>query len=228
MAFDPDRVETITFDSYSTIVDVESATEALADQIEHPAPAEVAAVWRERSLTYAAISNYLGEYEPFWEMVRHGLEYALAAHDITLTEERIDTILGTYHDLDAFEDVRPGLERLTALGYSLYIVSNGSPEMLETMIESADIAGLVTDAISADEIETYKIDPAIYRHAAARTGTPARRIAHVSAGWFDACGAKNVGMQGIWVNRDGEPPEPWGPTPDLTVDGFHELTAAFE
>lgn len=220
MAFDPDRVETITFDSYSTIVDVDSATQALADHIDHETPANVAARWRERSLTYAGMSNYLGEYEPFWEMVRHGLEYALAAHDITVAEEAIETILATYHDLDAFEDVRPGLKRLTTLGYDLYIVSNGSPRMLQTMVESADITDLITDTISADEIETYKIDPAIYRHAAARTGTPARRIAHVSAGWFDACGAQNAGLQGVWVNRGDVPPETWGPTPNLTVAGL--------
>ena len=36
MAFDPDRVSTVTFDSYSTLVDVDAAERALADRVADP------------------------------------------------------------------------------------------------------------------------------------------------------------------------------------------------
>lgn len=224
MPFDPDRVRAVTFDSYSTIVDVDSAERALAGRVDDPGA--VAGLWRGRSLTYAAMANYVGDYEPFWELVRRGLEYALSAHGTGLDGDELDAVLAVYHDLDPFDDVRPGMERLADLGYDLHVVSNGSPDMLETMIEAAGIGDLLGETVSADEVQTYKIHPEIYRHAAARTGTPARRIAHASAGWFDAVGAMNVGMQGVWVNRRGAPPETWGPTPDLTVTSFHELADA--
>jgi len=47
--------------------------------------------------------------------------------------------------------------------------------MLSSMVEHADIADLVADTVSADEVRTFKPAPEIYRHAAARTGTPSTR-----------------------------------------------------
>ena len=63
MAFDPDRVSTVTFDSYSTLVDVEAAEAALADRVPDPEP--VSRLWRSRSLAYAFVSNAVDAYQPF-------------------------------------------------------------------------------------------------------------------------------------------------------------------
>jgi FMN phosphatase YigB (HAD superfamily) len=38
MSVDPATVETVTFDSYSTIVDVDAAEQALADRVPDPEP----------------------------------------------------------------------------------------------------------------------------------------------------------------------------------------------
>ena len=38
MAFDSDRVSTVTFDSYSTLVDVDAAEKALAERVADPEP----------------------------------------------------------------------------------------------------------------------------------------------------------------------------------------------
>lgn len=78
----------------------------------------------------------------------------------------------------------------------------------------------------ADEIQTYKPHAEIYRHAAARTGTPIEQIAHVSAGWFDVQGAMHAGMQGVWVNRKNTPWDPFAGKPDLMVESFHKLADA--
>lgn len=224
MTLDPDRVETVTIDSYSTVVDVDAAERALVDHVEDPSA--VARLWRGRSLTYASMSNYLGRYEPFWGLLDRALEYALAAHGADLPAATREGVLAVYRDLDAFDDVRPGLERVVDAGYDCYVLSNGSPDMLSAMVERAGVEDLIADAISADEVKAYKPAAEIYRHAAARTGTPARGIVHASAGWFDAVGAKNVGMQGVWLNRDGSPPETWGPEPDGTVSSFEDLADA--
>lgn len=224
MPFDADRVGTVTIDSYSTVVDFRAAARALDDHVDEPD--SVAAVWRERSLTYGAMSNYLGNYEPFWELLGHALEYALAAHGVDLPRDVRDEVREVYSSLPAFDDVRPGLERITDAGYDVYVLSNGSPDMLESMVANAGIDDLIEDTISVDEVGKYKVHPEVYRHAAARTGTPVREIAHASAGWFDACGAANVGMAGVWMNRTDAPPETWGPRPDLTVSSFDDFADA--
>jgi 2-haloacid dehalogenase len=219
-AFDPDRVTTITFDSYSTVVDVASAEVALEGYVDDPAAA--ATLWRSHSLFYTMVANHIGVYEPFYELNRHAAAYALKAYGADVDEGTYDEITSIYHDLDVFDDVQDGMGRL-AEEYDLYIVSNGNPEMLETMVETAGIDDVLEDTVSADEVETYKPDAEIYRHAAARTGTPIDEIAHATAGWFDVQGAAHAGMQGVWVNRGGGPWTTYGPEPDLEVDSFHGL-----
>jgi 2-haloacid dehalogenase len=221
MTLDADRVRTITFDSYSTLVDVDAAENALADRVDDPEP--VSKLWRARSLEYTFVANHTDSYQPFYEMNRDALQYALDANDANISQKERDEILAVYHELDVFDDVRDGIERLRDGGYACYVVSNGNPEMLSSMVEHADIGDLIEDTISADEVETFKPDAEIYRHAAARTGTPIDKIAHVTAGWFDIMGAQHAGAQGVWVDRKATPWEPFDGEPDLTIESFYEL-----
>ena len=226
MTFDADRVSTLLFDSYSTLVDVDAAEQALADRVADPEP--VSKVWRARSLEYTMVANHIDAYQPFYEMNRDALQYALDATDEDLSTEKRDEILAVYHELDVFDDVREGLERFRDAGYDCYVLSNGNPEMLDSLVDHADIEGLVVDTISADEVELFKPHVDLYHHAADRTDTPVEELAHVTALWFDVMGAQNAGMQGVWVDRKGDPPETFGPEPDLTIESFYDLTAALD
>lgn len=221
MGFDPDTVSTLTFDSYSTIVDVEAATAALSDHTDDAK--SVSTRWRSRSLNYAMHSALVDAYQPFYEMLRDALDYALAAHDIDISEDERDDVLSVYHNLDVFEDVYDGLERLTDSGYNCHILSNGNPEMLDSLVEQADIGEFIKSTISADEVRVYKPAPEPYRQAAARTGTPIGEIAHVAAGWWDVRGALHAGMRGVRIDRKGLPWGPYDDTPDLTIETFLDL-----
>ncbi|MEF8785498.1 MAG: haloacid dehalogenase type II [Haloarculaceae archaeon] len=221
MSFDPTAVTTLTFDSYSTLVDVDAAEKALAARVDDPEP--VSKLWRSRSIEYTLVSNHIDAYQTFYEMNRDALTYALDAHSVDLPEEEREEILSVYHELDVFDDVREGMKRLREAGYDLYVVSNGNPEMLDSMVDHAEIGGLLEDTISADEVETFKPDAKIYRHAAARTGTPIEEMAHAAALWFDVQGAQHAGMQGIWMNRKDTPWEPFDGEPSLTVETIHDI-----
>lgn len=221
MNFDPNRVTTVTFDSYSTLVDTDAAERALADRVADPEP--VSKLWRSRSLAYTMVANYIDAYQPFYEMNRDALQYSLDAHDVDLPPSERDQILAVYHELDVFDDVRPGIKRIRDEGLECYILSNGNPEMLESLVNHADIGDLITGTISADEVETYKPDAEIYRHAAARTETPIESIAHVGGRWVDVIGASHAGMQAVWVNRAGNPWETFNGEPDLEIESLTEL-----
>ncbi|OAQ51675.1 haloacid dehalogenase [Natrinema mahii] len=224
MAFDPDAVETVTFDSYSTIVDIDAAERALADRVDDPEP--ISRLWRLRSLEYTLVANSLDAYQPFYEMNRDALQYALEVHGVDVSADEREDILAVYHELEVFDDVRDGIERLREGGYDCYVVSNGDPDMLSSMVAHADVGDLLADTISADEVGTFKPAAELYRHAAARTGTPIDGVVHVTAGWYDVMGAKHAGMQGAWVDRKGRPWEPVAGDPDLTVESFHDLADA--
>jgi 2-haloacid dehalogenase len=227
MSLDTERVETVTVDSYGTLVDPRAADRALAERVENPEP--VSRLWRSRSLTYTMVGNFVGFYQPFYEMNRDALEFALAAHGVDLPPAERDEILSVYHDLDAFDDVRPGVERLRDAGYDVWVVSNGDPAMLESMVESAALGDLLAGTVSADEVQTFKPHPRIYRHAAARTGTGVGRLLHVAGPAFDVLGAKHAGAQAAWVDRYGEPWESFaGVDPDVTVEALTDLADALD
>jgi 2-haloacid dehalogenase len=221
MGFDTDAVETLAFDSYGTIVDVTEAENALAEYVDNPNL--VAKLWRNRSLGYAMVGNAIEEYEPFYGMIRHALKYALDTQGVEVTDDEREEILSVYHELNAFDDVHDGMERLRDAGYDLYIVSNGNQEMLESMIEHVDIGDLIEDAISTEEVEAFKPAAEVYRHAAEEIGTPADNVAFVAAGWWDVPGAMHAGMQGVWINRQDTIRGPYDAEPDLTIESFHDL-----
>ncbi len=223
MAFDADLVTTVTFDSYSTLVDVNAVEAALADHHAVDDPEPISRTWRERSIQYTLVGNQTDTYKPFYEVNRDALTYALSAHGIDATDEEREEILAAYHELEVFDDVRDGVERLRDEGYDCYVLSNGDPEMLVSMVDHAEIGDLITDTISAHELATFKPDSDLYRHAAGRTGTPIEHVAHVSALWFDVQGAIHAGMQGVRLDREGTPWEPFGDEPDQTVETIDEL-----
>lgn len=226
MALDPDGVDVVTFDSYGTVVDVDDVERALERRVADPR--SVSRLWRSRSLQYAMASSLLDDHEPFFDLLDESLSYALAAHGEDLPDAEREAILETYHSLDAFPDAQPGMDRLFDADYDLYVVSNGTPGMLTSMVEGAGISGLIEGTVSADEVERFKPAPEIYRRAAERADTELGRICHVSALWFDVQGANNAGMQTAWVNRGGGPTEPFGTPPDLIAEDFHEVADALE
>jgi 2-haloacid dehalogenase len=168
-------------------------------------------------LEYTLVANHVDAYQPFYEMNRDALTYALDAHDVEVSEADRDEILATYHELDVFDDVRESIERLSDAGYPCYVVSNGNPEMLDSMVDHADIGDLLDGVVSAHEVETFKPATELYEHASERVGVPVEELTHVSALWLDVQGAIHAGLQGVWLNRDDGPWEPFDGEPTLEV-----------
>jgi 2-haloacid dehalogenase len=226
MTLDTDAVETIAFDSYGTIVDVTTVEEPLSAHVDDPEA--VAKLWRNRSLAYAMVGNAIEEYHSFYELIGHALDWALDARGIDLDESEREEILSTYHELDVYDDVRDGMERLRDAGYDLYVVSNGNEEMLESMVDHADIGDLLQATVSADEVERFKPEAELYRHAADRIGAPPEEIAFVAGGWWDVPGAMHAEMPGIWINRLDTLWGPYDADSDLTIATFRELADEFD
>lgn len=226
---DPATIRTVTVDSYTTLVDVDAQERVLADRVDALAdPASVSRTWRSRAIQYTMIANDIDAYRPFSELLGLALEYALESHGHDVDADRRAEIKRTVYEdqLAVFDDVRPGIERLVEAGYPVYIVSNGDPTMLGHLIDAADLDGLVEDAISADEVESYKPATTIYRHAADRTDTSIEHVLHVSGGSMrDVWGAKHAGMHTAWLNRPTKsfPSESLGAAPDWEVESFLDL-----
>lgn len=224
-----DEIETVTVDSYTTLVDVQAQEEALEEHVDGiDDPAAVSRDWRTQYISYSVVANDIEAYRPFHELIDLGLQYALRLHGHDVSADERETIRRTVYEdrLRVFEDVPTGVRRIADAGYDVYVLSNGSPRMLDALVDAADLGDVVVDTISADEVETYKPDPTLYRHAAARTGTPIDRILHVSGGAMrDVWGASHAGMRTCWLARpETAPPREFlGADPDVEAGSFTTL-----
>lgn len=224
-----ERPETVTVDSYTTLVDVSSQAAVLEAHIPEIEDGDhVSQLWRNQYIQYSMIANDIDAYRPFWELIGQGLQYALEATGYDVSSDVRDRIRKeVYEDrITVFDDVADGIGRIVDAGYEVYVLSNGNPAMLEHLIAAAELEDLVSDTISADEIGVYKPDPAIYQHAATRVETPIEDILHVSGGGMrDVWGAKHAGMMAGWLARPERkaPRESLGQDPDIVVEDFNDL-----
>lgn len=221
MSLDTDGIDVLTFDSFSTLVDVEAAAsvlEGIADD-----PAAIASLWRSRAVMYSLLAGPLDQYTTYSELHRYGLEFAATVHDLSLTDAEIAEINEIYFDLPPFDDVLPTVEQLYDAGYDLYIITNGEPAMVRGLLDSTQIGNYITDTISAHELKTFKPNAALYQRAAERANATPSAMAHVSAAVFDVRGAQQIGMQGVWLNRAGHQTDPFGEQPTSVVESLHEL-----
>ena len=218
----------LCFDMYGTLCDTSSVTRRLGEVLGLPG-ALVDAVdetWRRKQLQYSYQAAQMDAYEPFWDLTEKALDYALAQYGLDPSPDERERIVEAYDHLSPYPDAAPTLERLGDAGYTVAVLSNGNPEMLDRLAENAGLAPHLDEIVSADEVSTFKPAPVVYENAAARLGFDIEACRLVSANAWDAAGAGNAGMGVAWVNRRRDPPEAIGPTPEIEVESLSELPAA--
>jgi 2-haloacid dehalogenase len=213
----------IAFDVYGTLV----SPLAIADHLKSFAgdrAASFAEMWRAKQLEYSFRRGLMRLYRPFSVCTWESLLYTEKALGIILPEESRSMLMEHYRNLPPFPDAAPALASIKTGGHFLAAFSNGETEVVRGVLEKAGLLPLLDDVVSADEVRTFKPDPAIYAHAVTRLGQTASSTWLVSSNPFDIIGAKNAGLRTAWVKRDTKAIfDPWGVEPDLVVSGLDQL-----
>ena len=105
------------------------------------------------------------------------------------------------------------------------ILSNGTPDMLASLVAAAELGGLIDEIVSVEEVGVFKPHPSVYQRAVERVGVAAERIAFQSANAWDIHAASAFGMRTVWCNRRGQPRERLPGAPDREVRTLAELPA---
>lgn len=213
----------LLFDLYGTLVDPLEIATALAERMPADAAYEVAATWRQKQIEYSFRLTMMQRYENFAWVTARSLDYALLAHHRTLSGAERDTVLERYDAPRAFPDAVPGLRELANAGHGLYVLSNGSPEMMQRCLVNSGLAEHFTAWMSVDAVGAFKPSPTVYEHAGRILGRPMRNLRLVSCNPFDVIGGKSAGMRTAWVNRSGMPFDTIGERPDIVVSSLEEL-----
>ncbi|PIW26341.1 MAG: haloacid dehalogenase type II [Rhodospirillales bacterium CG15_BIG_FIL_POST_REV_8_21_14_020_66_15] len=194
------------FDAYGTLFDVAAAAAHCKDDLgDKMAP--LAAMWRDKQLSYTWLRSLMGEYVDFWRVTQDGLDYSLAALGIDGEPALRQKLLDLYFKLDAYGEVKDVLTALKGAGLKTAILSNGAPAMLKAAVDNANIGGLLDDVLSVEDLGIYKPHPSVYQLAVDRLGVAAERICFMSSNAWDAAGAGTFGFKVVWVNRFKQPPE---------------------
>ena len=229
----------VLFDAYGTLFDVYSVAE-LAEQLFPGQGQGLSVVWRDKQIEYTRLvttSNHGAHYQPFGELTRAALIYAIKKITACIDNKRatgqflidfepqIELLLAQYQHLDAFPENLGVLQQLKSQGVPIGILSNGDATMLHAAVHSAGFDGLLDHVISVDPIRKFKTHPDAYALGEQATGLPASQIVFVSSNAWDALGATWYGYQTLWVNRYQLPFEELGTQPHRTG---HDLRAVLD
>lgn len=122
-----------------------------------------------------------------------------------------------------FPDVVPCLEWLRASGLPLAAVSNASGRHQRVKIANLGLAQYFDTVLIAGEVGAAKPDRVIFDTACDDLGVSLHDTVHVGDRLHaDAIGARDAGMKGVWLNRQG-PREGTLPTGISAISSLSEL-----
>src|SRR5688500_4927106 len=127
-------LDALVFDAYGTLYDVHSVLRRCEGFFAGKG-AELSRLWRAKQLEYTWQRSLMGRYAPFSTVTREALAYACEALRLELTAERMEALMAEYNMLSPFADVAPTLSRFAS--FKKAILSNGSPDMLEPLVQGS-------------------------------------------------------------------------------------------
>jgi 2-haloacid dehalogenase len=219
-------VRALVFDVFGTLLDWRTgiagafrASAAAGD------PEELADAWRERLWPILAEVNKgaqpWGNFDALHLMT---LEHLLAEQGIDLSVEERRRLVGAWHRLDPWPDVRGGLEVLRRQRVTAAL-SNGHIALLVDLARHADLQ--FDCLLSAELVHVYKPAPEVYQTAARLLDVERAELMLVAAHPADLRGARRAGLRTAFVDRPleygPESPAREDPDADESVDDLHEL-----
>ncbi|MGI3170316.1 haloacid dehalogenase type II [Pseudooceanicola sp. C21-150M6] len=222
-------ISTCVFDAYGTLFDVAAAARAEAERAGPGRFSQhwprIAEDWRRKQLEYSWLRAIAGHHCTFWEVTQDALDWALEAAGFDDPDLR-QRLMELYRVLDCYPEVPQMLRQLRLRGMRTAILSNGSPDMLDSAVASAGIGDLLDDVLSVESVQIFKPAAAVYDLVGTRFGCAAADVLFVSSNGWDAAAASAYGFHTVWVNRRQEPVDRLFGRPDAILpelSGIPEL-----
>ena len=216
-------IEACVFDAYGTLFDFASATRRCKEELGVHAD-RLTTLWRDKQLQYTWLRAAQGRHADFWQVTGDALDFSLETLGLERPTLRAK-LMELYLTLEAFSEVPNVLRQLRAAGLRTAILSNGSPQMLESAVKAAGLDGLLDPILSVEAVGVYKPHPKVYQLAVDRLGVSVRAIAFQSSNAWDAYAASAIGMQVVWCNRYNQRAERLPGAPDREIRSLAQLPA---
>ena len=222
----------IAFDAYGTLFDVYSMG-ALAEELFPGNGATLALMWRDRQIEYTRLvtmsdpspqgSKY---YLPFWDLTIRSLRYVCKRMNLELSSANEKRLMDQYAKLTGFADSLNVLKTIKEKGISTAILSNGSREMLATVVQSNGLESYLDKVVTIEDVRLFKTAPQAYELLLKAFPVQKQEVLFVSSNAWDALAAKWFGFDVFWVNRLGHPFEEVGEKPTYEGKSLSEVLEA--
>ena len=192
------KTKAVLFDAYGTLFDVNSAAEKCKDKIGEKWEA-FANFWRTTQLEYTWLRSLMKRHKNFWDITEDSLDKSMEVFNINKNMK--NELLNLYKILSPYPEVKEVLEDLKKKNFKLAILSNGTYDLLNELVESNKLNNLFDDLFSIEEVKIYKPDPRVYEIPIKKYEIKSDEITFLSANTWDVSGGGNFGYNSIWVNR---------------------------
>ena len=191
-------VKAVVFDAYGTLYDIQSVA-AITDEA-YPGYGEIITqIWRIKQLEYTWLRSLMRRYEDFSVITRESLAYTLRCLGLNDDAAVFDRIMEKYLHLDLYPDAKASLAAMK--DRKLAILSNGSTDMLNSLVGNTGLNRILDATISIDSKKIFKPAPEAYALIESNLGVAPADVLFVSSNPFDACGAKAFGLKVAWIER---------------------------
>ena len=192
------KTKVVVFDAYGTLFDVNSAAEKCKDKIGTKWET-FANFWRTTQLEYTWLRSLMKRHKNFWDLTEDSLDKSMQVFNINKNMK--NELLSLYKILSPYPEVKGVLEDLKKKNLKLAILSNGTPDLLNELVESNNLNNLFDDLFSIEEVKVYKPDSRVYELPIKKYQIKSGEVTFLSANTWDVSGGGNFGYNSIWVNR---------------------------
>lgn len=138
------------------------------------------------------------------------------------TDDWVDIAFNVFYEarqkVNLFDDVIPVLSTLKK-NYQLVALTNGNAH-----IDKTGLSELFDFQLSAADVQAAKPDPAMFIRAIQQSGVTASQTLHVGDHpVHDIRGARNAGIDAVWMNRFDHPWDSTDTEPDLQFTNLFQL-----
>ena len=193
------NIKAIIFDAYGTLFDVNSAAEKCKDKIGDKWEG-FANFWRTTQLEYTWLRSLMKRHKDFWQITEDSLDKSIKTYKIDPLMK--NELLDLYKTLSSYKEVHEVLTKLKEKNFKLAILSNGTPSLLDKLVESNNLKNLFDDIFSIEQVGIYKPDSKVYDMPINKYQIEKNEVAFLSANTWDVSGGGNYGYNSLWVNRN--------------------------
>lgn len=215
--------QVIAFDIYGTIINLDGMVPHL-ETVFGARAQEASQLWREKQVEYSFRRALMRTYVDFDICTAQALTYISLRMGVSLKDEEKRKLLHAYLRLPVFPDVNEALKSLENAGHTLVALTNGTENSVRSLLDRCALTSHLKAIISVETIETFKPNPAVYRHLVRRVRKPKKKVWLVSSNPWDVIGAKAYGLKCVWLRRSpAHIFDSWEFSPDIVITALGEL-----